>query len=288
MKRIIFFLSLLPTLSQCQKVELNVYRTVSVRPHRPATPPPAPSPKIKALFVFIGESNSGGYGQSANASVAELAPRNKTYILNNSTYSFEALDIGTNNYIGHIGITVPETRHGWELQIANLVDSGYLDTTYIVKTGQGGSRSLHWLPDVTYTNSGSIQPYNEAVKRIDSAISKTGITNVIFFWSLGINDCLLFSDTATVRPNMESLINNLRVKYGNAPFVMTKIFSTITGYQAMNQVYATLQSRLGNIYTVETEGLSRVDSHHWDYAGLKILARRMIDAFVTNGYNILK
>lgn len=276
--------------SSCQKITLRNTKVnnVTVRTWQITVTPPPAAYTGKYLFVFIGESNSGGYAANANATSAELAQRNKTYILNNNTFSFEPLDIGTNNNIGHVGLPNREIVHGWELQIANLVDSNYLDSTWIVKTGQGGSNYFHWQPNNTYTSGGiSVQPYNEAIKRIDSAIIKSGIDSLIFFFSLGINSAGANHDTAVVRTGHQNLINNLRARYGNAPFVITKVPNSVSNFSGINASLERLVP-LGKVYLVETDDISRGDALHYNYAGMKVLARRMIDKFVEAGYNIKK
>ena len=72
----------------------------------------------KRLVVVIGESNAGGYALNSEATAAELEPRPAVLLLNNKTLkSFDPLDIGTNNLVGHTGMEHYET-HGFELMLA--------------------------------------------------------------------------------------------------------------------------------------------------------------------------
>lgn len=53
------------------------------------------------VFVFTGESNSGGVAPNSEATAEELASTSSVQILNNTTLKFEDLDIGTNNLLDH-------------------------------------------------------------------------------------------------------------------------------------------------------------------------------------------
>ena len=57
------------------------------------------------LVVINGESNSGGYALNSEASPRELGRRRSVKILNNTTLAtFDDLDIGVNNLVGHTGL----------------------------------------------------------------------------------------------------------------------------------------------------------------------------------------
>src|SRR5689334_9823752 len=59
------------------------------------------------VFVFAGESNSGGIALNSDATETELAPRSSVQIMNlySGTFAFETLDIGFNNLVDHAGLT---------------------------------------------------------------------------------------------------------------------------------------------------------------------------------------
>ncbi|MBL8182439.1 MAG: InlB B-repeat-containing protein, partial [Blastocatellia bacterium] len=94
-------------------------------------------PDIVPLVIITGESNSGGYAVNADATPTELSARPGVQILNNNTLLFEDLDIGTNNLIGHAGLSENAT-HGFELGLANSVAASEWPNSpvYLVKAGQ--------------------------------------------------------------------------------------------------------------------------------------------------------
>lgn len=95
----------------------------------------------RLLVIINGESNSGGYALNSEALSSELLPRSAVQILDNTGLAtWQDLDIGTNNLVGHSGLSNGST-HGFELELANRAetDSFYNEPVYLVKTGQGGS-----------------------------------------------------------------------------------------------------------------------------------------------------
>ena len=97
-------------------------------------------------FVFTGESNAGGQAPNSGATLDELASIREVQILNNNTFTFENLDIGTNNNIDHWNMICCDT-HGFELQLANSVKANAFTNNpqvHLVKTGQGLSILGDW------------------------------------------------------------------------------------------------------------------------------------------------
>ena len=226
------------------------------------------------MFIFTGESNSGGETPNTSATPAELAPRSNVQILNNSSFVFEDLDIGTNNTIDHFGITCC-TKHGWELQLANRTDSLkslYGDSVYLVKTGQGGSRLSQWSNKAgTY--------FSKFRQRVDTAehyLSNRNVKKIIIL-SLGINDMIWDNGSITndsFRVQMIRHINNLRsVTGGNTPVVMTKFFGEFT---RMNNAIDSVAMAMDSVYTIDTTGAPTQDTAHWNYVGYKEIANRIL------------
>src|ERR1044072_1981924 len=110
---------------------------------------PVLPPTDTLLFIFNGESNSGGLGANSGATSHELSVRSSIQILNNYTLLFEDLHIGVNNILQHAGFndSGPNNQnHGWELGLANKVEANAFPQTqaHLVKTGQGGSLINEW------------------------------------------------------------------------------------------------------------------------------------------------
>jgi hypothetical protein len=231
------------------------------------------------LFVFTGESNSGGIGLNSDASAAELAPRSQVQILNNSSLVFEALDIGTNNLLGHSGLQdYWTTGHGIELQIANQVVAGSwpTNTAYLVKTGQGGSRIALWLNNAqTYAAT-----FSQRVATAMQLLEDQGIAyRPIVFMSIGINDAFENTNPATFKSDVQEVQRNIRSVLGaNTLIVMTLFDSPIESYQEndeINDVIRQIASEDSNVLAISTAGFQSDGGAHWSYAGLKSVA----DAF---------
>lgn len=250
---------------------------------QPVQPAPV-SNDYKYLFIFTGESNSGGLALNSSATAGELSPTNKVQILNNSTYSFENLDIGTNNNIGHTSLACC-TSHGWELQLINRVTSNssfYKDTVYLVKTGQGGSHAYSWNVHCgnVYCDSTSYSTYfgyfYNRVTKADSLLRSKKIRKVIFM-SIGINDILAGTNVDSFKVQVIRNIRNFRaVTRDTTPVIMTKFFGTVTRYNNAIDSIAN-NSGLPKVYCVNGDGAPLQDPYHWNYLGMKTIADRILN-----------
>lgn len=226
------------------------------------------------LFLFTGESNSGGQALNSSASAPELAARPEVQILNNTNFDYQDLEIGVNNNIGHEGIT-NGTTHGWELQLANWMDSAGM-TCRLVKAGQGSTRIGHWHPDSTYLGT---SPWNRLVQRMDSALEGTN-SGIVIFYSQGINDITNGTDEAVWEQRTKDHLNRIRRRYGaSIPIIMTKFF---TVYTALNDNIDNVCAEIPNCYSVTTTEFTRLDGVHWDYTGMKGLCNKLMQVITDN------
>lgn len=223
------------------------------------------------LVVINGESNSGGYALNSQALPGELGPRKAVKILNNSSLaSFDDLDIGANNLIGHDRLPNGVT-HGFELELANRADANlfYRKPCYLVKTGQGGSRIAQWEADGSY--------FKTFLKRVDAAkklLDGQQYRTVILF-SLGINDAIAGTDVKTWKLGVKAHFMNMRKVTGdNTPIIMTRFMPY---YKAYNQAIEELCREIPNTYSVNSLDAPLRDRNHWNYQGMKLVAGRMLD-----------
>lgn len=248
--------------------------------------PAVPSNAYKYMFIFTGESNSGGMALNTSAMTDELAPQSQIQILNNSSLSFESLDIGTNNNIGHFGLNCC-TTHGFELQLANRVKENpslYGDTVYLVKTGQGGSSAASWnILCGAYCDS-TANYFGKFYTRVTSAntlLVNKKIRKVIIM-SIGINDIIAGTNNDSFRVQVVRNINRFRVvtRDTTTPIIMTKFFGTVTKYNNTIDSIAN-NSGLSRVYTVDGSGAGTLDAYHWNYDGLKTITDRILTVFNT-------
>jgi hypothetical protein len=246
----------------------------------PAIVQRTPAQGSPLLIIFSGESNSGGYAVNSDATSDELAPRT-LQILNNTSLEFEDLDIGTNNLIGHAGFT-DNTTHGWELQLANRYEDGDFNRpVYLVKTGQGGTRIADWnVGATTYLSPNCWQIMQD---RVNAAISEietlTGQTpELVMFYSLGINDAIAGTNTSTWKTAVEAHFAKVRAEWPGLPIFMTELPNI---YDTFNAKIDEIVAADSNTFKIETSDATMRDTNHWDYAGMKLISDRMIDAFLT-------
>lgn len=231
------------------------------------------------LIVFTGESNSGGQASNNAATAYELSQRPSVQILNNNSFTFEALHIaGGNNLYGHYGLD-PEylgVMHGWELELANLVEGGRFPAApcYLVKTGQGGSKISQWNEGDRY--------YTSFIKRVDAAIAglqqiSGAAPRMFIVYSQGINDAISNVDVSTWKAATIAHIDKIRTRYGaEIPFIVTLFMNTFSLAAAYNNAIVEISNELKGIYTVVGADLTRDDIYHWDYNGMKKLADRLL------------
>jgi hypothetical protein len=235
-----------------------------------------------SLIVFSGESNSGGYALNSAALPSELGGRGGIQILNNKTLSaFENIHISSpmdslnNTHVYHTGSNPWGARHGWELGLANMVDSGTLPRpTFIVKTGQGGSSIIEWNP----LAAGDF--WNTFKSRVDSSISlltavNSGVPppNIFLLYSQGINDHGNGVAVATWKANTKIHFANIRARYGTVPIFITYLPAA---YATYNTAITEIASEIADCYPIQTSDLTPSDGMHWTYAGMKVIAARMM------------
>jgi lysophospholipase L1-like esterase len=225
----------------------------------------------KLLVIINGESNSGGCALNSEATAAELAPRPAVLILNNETLkSFDPLDIGSNNLIGHAGLG-PSDTHGFELMLAERAERApaELRPVYLVKTGQGGSMIGQWAPEGGF--------YQTFLKRITAAkelLKEEEVRPVVLF-SLGINDAIAGTKLEAWKPAVIAHFENLRKELGaETPIVMTRF---MPNYAAYNGAIEEICQTVPNTYSVNTLDAPLKDVNHWNYVGMKLVTGRMLD-----------
>jgi len=222
----------------------------------------------RPLFVFFGESNSVGYATNSSALPGELGLRPGIKIFNNTTLLFETLNIGVNHQ-QNAGEDL--TQHGWELGIANIIDSvGKLPTTcYLVKVGRNGARISQWNTGGAY--------YNTLIAKVDSAKAILTALNggraprIFFFYSQGINDIIASTNPAVWKASTKTLFADVRTRYGPAPIYITYLPPF---YGLLNPVITEIAGEVKYLYPIQTGDL--VNGLHWDYTGMKVIATRMI------------
>jgi hypothetical protein len=251
---------------------------------------------VPLLIVFAGESNSGGQAANSYATSGELAPRNLKILNNTTLASFDALDIGTNNLVGHVGLGYASaSAHAWELELANQYDAGVFGSrpVYLVKAGQGGSIVNQWLVGGSYTaESTTIGPYSTFISRVNAAIplveTLTGQTpDVVLFWSQGINDRDFASgDITTWTSKTQTVFSNMRTDLGLTLPIFSTQFQGMTNLGPFNTAIAGMESSVTNFHAIDTTGAETAQvfdgaGYHWGYTGAKAVANSLITALLS-------
>lgn len=237
-------------------------------------PPPGP-----LVFVFAGESNSGGIALNSQATEAELAPRPSVQIMDlySGGFGFEPLDIGYNNLVDHEGIStspayVPSPPHGilvhgMELGLANAVEAGAfpgVSSVYLIKTGHGGSRIAQWDVGGPY--------WTKFLQRTDAAKAVLPANaRWIVWYSQGINDAVAGVPIDTWKTATVAHLAKLRAQLPGCQIIFTEFQSMPAngGYPAVNAAIRELVAADPSLASVSTVGAATDGANHWSYAGYR-------------------
>jgi len=243
---------------------------------RPVASPPTIDNR-GLLFVFVGESNTGGVALNAHAAHHEVGVRPAVQILNNTSLEFEPLSIGSNNLIGHAqltgvsdprdGGTYDQTSHGWELGLANMVAPG--NTVWLVKAGQGGSHLDDWRDGGAY-----MKAFRE---RLRASRASRLPTETWVFLQIGINDRIAGTSVTAYRDGLRDLVARIRKETGPCVLVMPGFMPQ---HHEFNDVVHEVCSECRGVF-VDTSDVSLadgIDANHWGYRGMKEIITRMVEA----------
>ena len=240
----------------------------------------APSQYVP-VFIFNGESNSGGLGENAKAIAAEIAPRAAVQIFDNTGLTaFQTLDIGVNNLVGHDEFAPQEqaNRHGWELGLANSVEAGeWLNSTvYLIKTGQGGSTIAEWNEAGPYW-----QAFLARTRPALALLRSQGKIPVIYvWWTLGINDKGAGTSVATWKAGVQAFFVRLRDELGFVP-IFAPTFMVYAGMPDWNTALGEIAAADNMFQVIDSTGAGVISQPdfgsdvHWNYNGMKTLASRL-------------
>lgn len=254
--RIIILFILLSLNASCQRKILGLKR-----------------PNEVFFLVIGGESNAPGYGQNFFLSSAEKEPR-YTKIWNHSVSTIQQLDIPLNQ------VSTFDTTHGFELQVANLIDSNSFGqfNPYITKTGEGSTLVADWQPGE--------ELYIRMLERIDASIqyilTEHGeVTTFWLLWTQGINDMFASVPAATWKAATIVIFDALKDRYPTLNIAQTKFNQpSYTGY---NTVIQEIDDELNYVWSIPaTDAGLRSDNTHWDWEGLKTIGRRVVQTIQAN------
>lgn len=234
------------------------------------------------LFVFTGESNTGGIALNSDATAFELTSTSNIKILNNTTLtSFDDLHIGVNNLVGHAGLGAPynTTTHSWELQMINRVSAGTFNKipTYIVKAGQGGTKIADWyVGATTYLSTNCWQILQD---RVDAAISIMHPSRIVFFYQQVLNDTGGTDQTTWMNDTIAHFAK-IRVKYPNSVIIFLEPMTTYSSWY--HYIESAVAASQPNTYFVSSIGAT-YNALHYDYAGQKTNSNTFMNKCISLG-----
>ena len=239
--------------------------------------------KVRYLFVPFGESNSGGVALNSILTAVDLLPQNHLKIWNNSTSTFQPLQIGTNNLISHTGLTNNVT-HGIERGLAReVLNVLQWPEAYILKSGQGGSTIAQWSVG---NASGYLSTLTSRYNAARSALTSQGfIVRPVVIWFNGINDAVAGTTPSTFRTATQAHFAQIRAVMGSTtPIFMPQIMPTNAAYTAINTEIAAIDATDANMWSLATSSVAQDpnNTYHYTANGYLQIARAFIDSFRSN------
>ena len=243
------------------------------------------------LFIFNGESNSVGYVDILQSPISHISPQEDIYkdiiyvtenqlqpipelqIWNNNTNTFEDLHIGVNNILGDIVLGNSPYYYGWELELSNMVKRDHLDSVYLVKTGQCGSKISDW------DSSGTL--YHIMKSRIDSSLNYLRTfnrpINIVVFYSQGINDIICGTDSLIWKNLSVNHLSNIRnITDPNTKIVICKHMVNYENYNPL--IESICNEDTSNLTTfINVDNCDVLDNSvmHFNRQGITVTCRRM-------------
>jgi hypothetical protein len=231
--------------------------------------------QTKPFFVIFGESNSGGFALDSDLSPTALAPNPDLQIWNNDLTGFEPIDIGTNNLLGHLGLSgVHPGRHGLEAGLA----ADLAEPSYMLKSGQGASKIAQWLPSAPegYWNT-FVSRYTLAIAAIRS---KGFDPKPIVIWWQGINDADQGLDAAVWRSMTEAHLGRVRALIGNVPIYMPLLMPLPILLPYNGEIQTMASAGLITPINTPNGATDFQDPYHYSASGLKTIAKTISIAII--------
>ena len=235
---------------------------------------------IRYLFILAGESNAGGGASNSLLTTDQLQPQSQCQIWNNTTSTFQSLQIGTNNLIGHT-VLPDNATHGIERGLArdirNVIN---LPEAYLVKAGQGSSTIAQWAGG---NASGYLATLTSRYNAANSALVARGFTvRPVVIWMQGVNDADQGTVVATWRTATQALFAQLRSFMGlTTPIFFPLIMTDTTARIAINTEIVTIDNADNLLWSVPTSNVPNnpADQYHYTSGGYLAIAERIVDTF---------
>jgi hypothetical protein len=172
-------------------------------------------------------------------------------------------------------------NHGFENALAASVENGEWQDSqvYMMKTGQGGSNMSMWAVGHSFGF------WVEFIKRWNAATTAFATANVqplpVVWYSQGINDLGAGTTPSVWKAATIAHFAKMRALIGFAPIIMTKFgLDVYPGHAAEVAAYNTvideLAAEIPLVFAISTLEASKLDAAHWDYAGMKTVANKLI------------
>lgn len=239
--------------------------------------------KRRYLFVIAGESNAGGFNNpNTLLTPDQLLPTPHAQIWHNTSNAFQPMQIGTNNLIGHNGIS-DNAHHGIERGLArDILQVLQWPEAYILKAGQGGSRISQWAVGDA---SGYLATLTTRFNAARAAMVARGFTVIpVLIWFNGVNDAIAATNTTTWRTATQAHFTQIRTLMGtNTAIFFPKVMAVDAAHNAINAEIQAIANADPLAWSLETQNIPPIsnDPSHYTANGYLRIARAFTDGFRT-------
>ncbi|MCR5879977.1 sialate O-acetylesterase [Phenylobacterium sp. J367] len=242
-----------------------------------------------AFVVFAGQSNTGGYGQSASTLPQAWTPDSNIKIWDASQKAWATYNPGVNSgYAGYPSGWGPEMAFALAFRQANPGE-----TLYIVKHAEGGTGlavdSAQWAYDWSPTSDAELFDRVTAMIR-DASQSLGGAKPEALFWGQGEEDANSSGDAQAYGQNLQAFLAAARAEWLGDPSGKVAFFQ-IAGYAPflgdVRQGQATVDAEDPNAWSFDPSAFPmQNDSVHYAAEGYRRLGEefyRLYDAWQGGG-----
>ena len=245
------------------------------------------------LFLFSGQSNMVGLGTSVNDLTADQKKTNPDIRIFLDAEG-DAGRLGKWSVFGP-GFGATTSQFGPELLFGKALAEAYPGKKFaFIKVARSGTylgKANEWLPPSSNNGTGGAH-YKAMMTSIDNALKNfhTAFDTALytpqwagFLWLQGEFDAMDAGLANKYETNLANLIKDIRAKAGvpDLPVILPMIDgqSMWTNYSTIWKADIALTTKLANVDTVATKGLS-TDGIHYKAAGMVIIGQRSAARFL--------
>lgn len=223
----------------------------------------------KKLFLLLGQSNMAG---RAPMSPQDTLPLPMVYLFNSDGH-FENARNPLNRY-SNIRKELPLQQIGPGYSFGKKLSEVCQDTIYLLVNARGG------IPIKQFMKGDSSQYYSSTLQRIKQALELYPDLSIeAIIWHQGESSV---DDSAEYLHQLSKLVADFRqdLNLPDLPIIVGELGRWNRNHSVMNGKLSVVSDSISNAYCVSSEGLTNIDSFHFDAKSQQILGNRYAEKYM--------